>query len=340
MTFVAELKFRVRMIGLFAYALVFAGMGMAFLTPGKAINPLVPALQSWWILAHSCLAAFAYSGLVVGSLFSFVYLLKVGIAPRLLGLWTAALGAVGVGLAGGGDLFTKLSYRLNEMIFVGGEWVRHPVPMTDPVQYYQVEVPGIAPALLAAIILYIGALVAYGAFGRRNVKWPRRLLTGAILLHVGALAAIYFHSLTRSTLSLGSNPYHLAFISVFGAIQIFLTVLLYAPVAVASRLPDPERLDRMAYNLIMFGFPFMTLILITGAIWAHEAWGRFWGWDPKETTALVTWLIYAAYIHARRTRGWAGRKAAVIAVVGFFSVLFTYLGANLVLSGLHAYGAQ
>jgi len=87
-------------------------------------------------------------------------------------------------------------------------------------------------------------------------------------------------------------------------------------------------------------FPFMTLILITGAIWAHEAWGRYWGWDPKETTALVTWLIYAAYIHARRTRGWAGRKAAAISVLGFFSVLFTYLGANLVLSGLHSYGGQ
>jgi len=338
--FVAELRFKVRSIGVFAYALVFAGLGMAFLTPGKAINPLVPALQSWWILAHSFLAAFAYSGLVVGSVFSFLYLIKMGIGPRSLGLWTAVLGIIGVGLAGGTDWLLHAQYHLNEMVFLEGRWVRNVIPGSNPVEYYQVLLPNIGQAFWVAAVLYLGALGAYFTMRHGKSVWPRHLLGAAIVVHVGTVVWIFVQSMTRVSLTLGSNPYHLAFMAVFTAIQLFLLFVVYFPGTLAGRLPDAAKLDRMAWSLVMFGFPFMTLILITGAIWAHEAWGRFWGWDPKETTALVTWLIYAAYIHARRLPGWSGRKAAMIAVVGFYSVIFTYLGANLVLSGLHSYGAQ
>lgn len=102
-------------------------------------------------------------------------------------------------------------------------------------------------------------------------------------------------------------------------------------------LPDLKILDELIYGAIAFAFPFMTLVLITGAVWAERAWGSYWSWDPKETWALITWLIYAVYLHARLTYGWKGHRAAWMAVIGFLAVLFTYFGVNLFLSGLHSY---
>jgi cytochrome c-type biogenesis protein CcsB len=104
----------------------------------------------------------------------------------------------------------------------------------------------------------------------------------------------------------------------------------------SPRLPPPERLDDISYHSVMIGFPFMTLVIILGALWADVAWGRYWGWDPKETASLVTWLIYAGYLHARFLRGWRGTRAAVLLIVGFAAVLFTFFG-NYIFSGLHSY---
>jgi cytochrome c-type biogenesis protein CcsB len=101
-------------------------------------------------------------------------------------------------------------------------------------------------------------------------------------------------------------------------------------------LPPAKVLDEVAYRAVIIGFPIFATLIVLGSWWASIAWGRYWGWDPKETSALVTWLIYAVYLHARSQRGWAGRPAALILVVGFGAVLFTYFG-NLFFSGLHSY---
>ena len=101
-------------------------------------------------------------------------------------------------------------------------------------------------------------------------------------------------------------------------------------------LPSHRVLDEVAYRAVIIGFPVFATMIILGSWWASIAWGRYWGWDPKETSALVTWLIYAVYLHARTARGWAGRPAALILVVGFGAILFTLFG-NLYFSGLHAY---
>lgn len=101
-----------------------------------------------------------------------------------------------------------------------------------------------------------------------------------------------------------------------------------------------DMLDEITYKSIAVGFPIFTLGgLIFGAIWADQAWGVYWSWDPKETWSLITWFIYAFYLHGRMIRGWKGKKVAVVAVIGFMAVIFTYLGVNLLLSGLHAYGS-
>jgi cytochrome c-type biogenesis protein CcsB len=102
-------------------------------------------------------------------------------------------------------------------------------------------------------------------------------------------------------------------------------------------LPPAKVLDEVAYRAVIIGFPIFATLIILGSWWAAIAWGRYWGWDPKETAALVTWLIYAVYLHARSQRGWAGRPSALILIVGFGAVLFTYLGGNLFFGGLHSY---
>jgi cytochrome c-type biogenesis protein CcsB len=107
--------------------------------------------------------------------------------------------------------------------------------------------------------------------------------------------------------------------------------------AITKRLPSLKVLDDLNYQSLKFGFPLLTLGIITGAVWAEYAWGRYWGWDPKETWSLITWFLYAALLHQRLTVGWRGRKAAIMAIAGFLAVLFTFLGVNLILPGLHAY---
>ena len=118
----------------------------------------------------------------------------------------------------------------------------------------------------------------------------------------------------------------------------FAAAVLYLVQTDSGRrgLPRRELLDEISYKAVMIGFPFLTLTIVLGAVWANVAWGRYWGWDPKETASLVTWLIYGAYLHARVVRGWRGERAAYLLLLGFAAVLFTYFG-NLFFGGLHSY---
>ena len=103
-----------------------------------------------------------------------------------------------------------------------------------------------------------------------------------------------------------------------------------------ARIPDFTTLDELTHQMVMFGFLFLSVGIVTGSVWANQAWGRYWGWDPKETWSLITWLIYATLLHARMMRGWAGKRIAYLSCIGFFAVLFTYFGVNF-LPGLHSY---
>ena len=107
---------------------------------------------------------------------------------------------------------------------------------------------------------------------------------------------------------------------------------------IMSMFPPIKVLDDLNYRAIMIGFPLLTLGIITGAAWANYAWGTYWSWDPKETWSLIVWFVYAAFLHARFTRGWVGKRAAWLSIIGFAATIFCYLGVNLFLSGLHSYG--
>ena len=111
-------------------------------------------------------------------------------------------------------------------------------------------------------------------------------------------------------------------------------------VGVVRLFPSSKVLDDLVYKTIIWGFPFLTAGIITGAAWANYAWGTYWSWDPKETWSLIVWLVYAAFLHARVTRGWHGKRAAILSIAGFAATIMCYLGVNLVLSGLHSYGGS
>jgi len=133
-----------------------------------------------------------------------------------------------------------------------------------------------------------------------------------------------------------------AFAVSFGASVAYLIKNKDAPPTTeedAGSLPALEMLDELIYKANAVGFLLLGIGIITGAVWANYAWGSYWSWDPKETWSLITWLIYAAFLHARLTRGWRGRRTAILSIIGFCGVLFTFFGVNYVLSGLHSYAS-
>ncbi|OIO39840.1 MAG: hypothetical protein AUJ75_00755 [Candidatus Omnitrophica bacterium CG1_02_49_10] len=116
-----------------------------------------------------------------------------------------------------------------------------------------------------------------------------------------------------------------------------LTVAFVSSLVLICKKKESAVLDDISYKMISFGFLFLTLGIISGAVWANSAWGTYWSWDPKETWSLITWFIYATYLHTRLRKGWKGKKAAWLSVAGFLAMLFTYFGVNYLLSGLHSY---
>ena len=108
--------------------------------------------------------------------------------------------------------------------------------------------------------------------------------------------------------------------------------------SVFNKLPSLDVIDELTYQMIVFGFLFLTIGIITGSVWANSAWGKYWSWDPKETWSLITWIVYAVFLHLRLMKGWYGRNLAWVSISGFICVMFTYFGVNFLLSGLHSYG--
>lgn len=177
-------------------------------------------------------------------------------------------------------------------------------------------------------------------------------------LMVGSVVAIAFLFVTRGTRvelrgsSVGTGSYRRQ-VTVTQSPNFTLSVsnnsasgvqTLTTPTPTTTLLLSPEKLsladtlDNISYRVIGLGFPLLTIGIISGGVWANEAWGSYWSWDPKETWALITWLVFAAYLHARITRGWQGRKPAMLAAAGFVVVWVCYLGVNLLGKGLHSYG--
>jgi ABC-type transport system involved in cytochrome c biogenesis permease subunit len=195
-----------------------------------------------------------------------------------------------------------------------------------------------------SVAFAFGILVAYMWFEH---KYHQRLL-GLVVMPVALAMMLYAWSIQGPVEPLVPALQNSLLLTVhvataivaYGSFAIaFAAALLYLVQPEGGRwgLPKPQVLDEIGYRAVVVGFPFLTLTILLGAVWAETAWGTYWSWDPKETASLVTWLIYGAYLHARVMRGWRGQRAAVILVLGFVATLFTYFG-NYFFGGLHSYG--
>ncbi|MDA8085046.1 MAG: c-type cytochrome biogenesis protein CcsB [Nitrospiraceae bacterium] len=270
---VIEFKYKTRSFGAFitpVAALVLAFIDISGMS--KNIQPLVPALQSNWLLAHVMMSFISYSMFAVSFSTGLMYLIATTEdrkEPAYI-FWTVMLSVFVVVLSAMGlDYLTfKMSVKGQEELiksYLFKASFRSDSPATAGASY------AVAAAFTFVVWRFGGLL--------------RKVITG---FNISA-----------------------------------------------------EILDEITYKSIAMGFPIFTLGgLIFGAIWADQAWGKYWTWDPKETWSLITWFFYAFYLHGRLMRGWRGKKVAMVAVLGFIAVIFTYLGVNLLLSGLHSYGSE
>jgi cytochrome c-type biogenesis protein CcsB len=271
---IVEFRYKNRSFGAFVTPL--AGLALAFIEMSgmnTGIQPLVPALQSNWLLVHVFMSFIAYATFALSFSTALMYMIATT-ERRNEGayiFWTVTLGIFVVILAAMGLDFLKF------------------------------RVAGVSP----------DALIKEGYLFKATFMSGSPVVTFAsFVAAVAGLFAIWY----------------------FGSV--------FKRVLEAFAIPS-DLLDDVTYKSIAVGFPIFTLGgLIFGAIWADQAWGVYWSWDPKETWSLITWFVYAFYLHARLLRGWRGHKIAAVSIIGFIAVIFTYLGVNLLLSGLHSYGGQ
>jgi cytochrome c-type biogenesis protein CcsB len=270
---IIEFKYRNRSFG--AFVTPIAGLALAFIDltgMQKGIQPLVPALQSNWLLAHVLMSFIAYSTFALAFSTGLMYLIlktEKRSEPSYM-FWTITTG-----------IFIVI------LVAMGLDYLSFKVLIKNPdilIKSFLFKASFFSSSPAVSVLSWIAAIVFIFMFWR------------------------YGHLLKK----------------VIGTFSL-----------------STEILDDITYKSIAIGFPIFTLGgLIFGAIWADQAWGVYWSWDPKETWSLITWFAYAFYLHSRLLRGWRGKKSAVVAVVGFVMVIFTYLGVNLLLSGLHSYGSM
>ncbi|MBQ7890269.1 MAG: c-type cytochrome biogenesis protein CcsB [Erysipelotrichaceae bacterium] len=234
----------------------------------------------------------------------------------------------------GGELTLWLAFLIHTVALVARTMAAKRLPLTNQYEFATSFAWGIAlvtlifkrkfnfKALGAVVCPVLVVLIGYAAMQSKEInELMPALQSNWLSIHVGC-----------AIISYGS------FGVAFGVAFLYLIrEHLKDRSFVDKYLPDSELLDLIGYRAIALGFIFLTLVMITGAIWAERAWGHYWSWDPKETWSLITWFIYAIYLHVRISKGWQGKKAAWFALIGFICVIFTYIGVNTLIPSLHSY---
>lgn len=359
-------KWKVPVLGLVSAPLVFLLMGMSVMTPNREIEPLLPSLQSNWLKIHVVFGMVAYAAFSISACLAFLHLMRRGVSLTKICVGLALLTLLNLGIAGGQDFLAKGGFymaRTKVVTLEDGTQKR----VKDVVKEYEggpsitrmEEVSGAGIPFVAAFGFFLAAAVV-GYLGSKNKRAPNtedpdaetayasgkdlgtsmRVLMGlGTVSLLGLVATIGFALKSHPEITLQSNPYltMLLVMTLFFIVSFWVIYGNYK--SFLAQLPSARRLDELGYKNILFAFPFQTLLLITGAIWAYYAWGRSWGWDPKETWALITWLAYLIYLHGKLLMRWKPIFLSVVSIISFMILVFAFLGVNLVLSGLHSYGA-
>jgi len=344
LTLVAEKKFGVKIIGSITMPLAVVCVILMQLLPSE-VRPLVPALQSTWLHVHVTLAMLAYAACAVSFALAMMFLIQDGFkTENFLALTSAAVSAVYLAIVftrfdKGGLSVTAWDATTKSDMFLG-RGMRLFVTIPDLGWLFVI-------VALAAIVPL--ALYAVGRWRKDEsfVGIANKAVFIGILLQLVVLAAFVLRVRNASypspdqdglfPTSLAASPFLLGGMVTGIFASLLYLMLLWRRSDLEGLLPPAETLDRVTYKAICIAFPLLTGMIATGAYWANRTWGSYWSWDPKETWAAITWLVYAGYLHMRITRGWRGRRAAYFAILGFGVVIFTFLGVTYLLPGLHAY---
>jgi len=345
LTLVAEKKFGVKIIGSITMPLAVVCVILMQLLPSE-VRPLVPALQSTWLHVHVTLAMLSYAACALSCALAMMFLIKDDLPTETFLLWTSVLvSAIYFGIIGtrferwGGLSVTGWDARTKSDIFLG------------PGMRLFVTVPDLGWLFVLATLGAIAPLVLYfvGRAKKDDSLLPvaNKAVFISILLQIVVLAAFVLRVRNASyaspdqeglfPTSLAASPFLLGGMVTGIFASLLYLMLLWRRADLQGLLPSADTLDRVTYKTICIAFPLLTGMIAAGAYWANRTWGSYWSWDPKETWAAITWLVYAGYLHMRITRGWRGRRAAYFAILGFGVVIFTFLGVTYLLPGLHAY---
>ncbi|MDQ0111577.1 cytochrome c biogenesis protein CcsA [Paenibacillus harenae] len=315
--------YRKPLLGMFALPLTVIIVSYAAVFPSD-VQPLIPALTSNWLKIHVTTAALGEAFFAVGFAAGLMYLLRVvdfkqtSKEARRSQFWVEFTLY---------SLVLIVGFIIAVFGFRGAGYEAHFIQEKSEIDIKGIEqttTEKVAYALPPIVKPYNSQTVEMDSF----LGMEKPLLEAPYWMN-GVNAGRKLNTVVWSVIA-GSILY--------GLLRLAFRKRLGAVIHPAMEGIDPEDLDEISYRAIAIGFPIFTLgALIFAMIWAEKAWGRFWGWDPKEVWALITWLYYSAYLHFRLSRGWQGLRSSWLAVIGFVIVLFTLIGVNLIIAGLHSY---
>jgi cytochrome c-type biogenesis protein CcsB len=344
LTLIAEKRYGVKVIGTVTMPVAIVGVVLMQLLRSE-VRPLVPALQSTWLHVHVTLAMLAYAACALSFALATMFLIqdKMKTETFLAGtsIFTAAIYTAVLTRFEGWGGFNVVAWDLEN---------KQEVFLSRGVRLF-VTIPDLGWLMLLVFAAVVAPMVLYvlAAFRKKEefLSIANRAVFVSILLQT--LALIFFLLRTRDghypsldaeglyATSLAASPFILSALVAGIFANLLYLLLLWRRQDLERLLPTADNLDRITYKTICIAFPLLTLMIAAGAFWANRAWGSYWNWDPKETWAAITWLVYAGYLHMRITRGWRGRRAAYFAILGFAVVMFTFFGVTYLLPGLHAY---
>jgi len=312
------------------------------------VHPLVPALQSTWLHVHVTLAMLAYAACALSFALAMMFLIQDHLKTEtVLAVTSASTLAIYASV-----VFTRFEKWGGLSLVAWNPESKSEVFLAKGVRLF-VVVPDLGWLLTLTLLVVASPLVCYALARWKNkdsdsfLTLANRAVFLSILLQVMTLVMFIlrardgrYPSLDADGLfptSLAASPFILSGLVGGVFISLLYLLLLWRRPDLERSLPTADALDRITYKTICLAFPLLTLMIASGAYWANQTWGSYWSWDPKETWAAITWLVYAGYLHMRITRGWRGRRAAYFAILGFAVVMFTFFGVTYLLPGLHAY---
>jgi len=344
LTLVAEKKYGVKVIGTVTMPVAIVGVVLMQLLRTE-VHPLVPALQSTWLHVHVTLAMLAYAACALSFALAMMFLIQDKMKTEtFLAVTSASTLAIYASV-----VFTRFERWGGLSLVAWNPEQKSEVFLSKGVRLF-VTIPDLGWLMMLALLVVASPLVFYGLARWKNKDFlalANRAVFLSILIQVMALAMFLvrasdgsYPSLDADGLfatSLAASPFILSGLVGGVFLSLLYLLLLWRRPDLERLLPSSDNLDRITYKTICLAFPLLTLMIAAGAYWANQTWGSYWSWDPKETWAAITWLVYAGYLHMRVTRGWRGRRAAYFAILGFAVVMFTFFGVTYLLPGLHAY---